>query len=59
MIKTLKLIPCILFSLLLLWFALSYLEIIFKNLNNPIYSNYNLIIMVFKNFDKLLYGGIF
>lgn len=59
MIKALKQIPLILSIMFLLWLMFSYCEILYKNLNNPIYSNYNLIVMVFKNFDKLLYGGIF
>lgn len=59
MTKAIKNIPTILSAIILIWLALSYIEIVCTNLTNPVYSNYNLIVMMFKNFDKLLVGGIF
>jgi hypothetical protein len=59
MIKALKNITLATSSIILIWLFISYIEIVCKNLCNPVYSNYNLIVMIFKNFDKLLIGGIF
>lgn len=44
----------------LIWLIISYLEIICKNLTAaPEYSNNNLLIILFKNLDAFLQGGIF
>lgn len=59
MIKALKKITITTNTLILIWLLLSYIEIASKNFFNPVYSNYNLIVIMFKNFDKLLMGGIF
>ena len=42
-----------------LWLLFSYLEIAFKNIHTPLYSNYNLIVITFKHFNNILQGGIF
>ena len=59
MTKALKNIYLSFTIIILIWLALSYIEITCKSITNPVYSNYNLIVMMFKNFDKILVGGIF
>ena len=47
-------------AVLLAWLFLSWLEIISKNLTpSPVYSNINLLILLFKNLNAFLQGGIF
>jgi hypothetical protein len=44
----------------LAWLLFSYFEIICKNLSPaPVYSSNNLLIILFKNLDAFLQGGIF
>lgn len=59
MTKTIKNIYLVATLLFLTWLLLSYLEIITKNTTTYIYSNYNLIVVLFKTFDNILLGGIF
>lgn len=59
MTKALKNIPYLLGGTITLWLALSYIEIAIKSINNPVYSNYNLIVLLFKHFNNILIGGIF
>ena len=59
MLKAIKTIPYIFSSIFIIWFSYSYLEIIIKNINNPVYSNYNLIILLCKCYNNILIGGIF
>ena len=59
MTRTIRNTIIILNIIIMLWLALSYFEILCKSLNNPVYSNFNLIVMTFEHFDKVLYGGIF
>ena len=69
MTKTIKKTIIFTSTIILLWLALSYCEILSKNLfGGATYSDYNIIvntIRVLKNFDKILfnfkffYGGIF
>ena len=45
---------------MLIWLALSYLEILHLNTtNDPIYSQSNMFVVLFKLFDNVLKGGIF
>ena len=59
MIRTLKRASYLLCYTLTTWIIFSYLEITIKCLDNPIYSKYNLFVLLFKNLDELLKGGIF
>ena len=59
MIKALKQTTYITSYVVIAWLALSYFEIVCKNLTNPVYSNFNLIVLLFENFNQLLLGGIF
>ena len=58
--KAIKTTYYILTCIFLAWFMFSYLEIICKNLMPaPEYSDNNLLIILFKNLDVFLQGGIF
>lgn len=46
-------------ALITTWLLFSYFEIAIKSINNPVYSNYNLIVLLFKHFNNILVGGIF
>lgn len=59
MIRTLKRTSYLLCGTLIAWALLSYLEITIKCLDNPVYSKFNIFVLVFKNLDELLKGGIF
>lgn len=49
MLKLLKKLYFPITIILLIWFLISYVEILYKNVAlNPIYSNYNLIVMITK-----------
>ena len=51
MLKAIKNIPYLLGGTITLWSALSYIEIAIKCINNPVYSNFNLLVWIFKNFN--------
>ena len=59
MTKAIKNTTLLLGALFILWLTFSYIEIITKCINNPVYSNYNLIVILFKHFNNILIGGIF
>ena len=48
--KFLKNIPYIILTLFLLWGVLSYVDIVIQNLDNPIYSKFNLIYLLYNFF---------
>lgn len=48
--KLLKNIPYIILTLFLLWGVLSYVDIVIQNLDNPTYSNFNLIYLLYNFF---------
>ena len=49
--KTIEKIVLCIMIILFVWVGLSYLEIIFKNLENADYSNFNLIVEYMKLFE--------
>jgi hypothetical protein len=49
MLKILGRLVFIIMMILMAWFAVSYMEIVIKNCNNPIYSSWNLITMLMNN----------
>lgn len=59
MTKTIRNIYLTTTLFILTWLLFSYLEIITKNTTTCIYSNYNLIVVLFKTFNNILLGGIF
>lgn len=59
MIKAIKKTSYIMSAGLLVWVTFSYLEITIKCISDPVYSKYNIFVLVFKNLDELLKGGIF
>ena len=48
--KFLKNIPYIILTLFLLWGVLSYVDIVIQNLDNPTYSKFNLIYLLYNFF---------
>ena len=48
--KFLKNIPYIILTLFLLWGVLSYIDIVIQNLDNPTYSKFNLIYLLYDFF---------
>jgi hypothetical protein len=48
--KFLKKIPYVILTLFLLWGVLSYVDIVIQNLDNPTYSNFNLIYLLYNFF---------
>lgn len=48
--RTLIKLTYIIAALLFLWLGVSYIEIICKNITNPVYSNLNLISLLIKYF---------
>lgn len=48
--KFLKNIPYIILTLFLLWGVLSYVDIVIQNLDNPTYSKFNLIYLLYDFF---------
>lgn len=58
--KAIKITYYLLTFLMLAWLILSWMEIISKNITPaPVYSNNNLLIILFKNLNVFLQGGIF
>ena len=59
MVKTIEKTLITISIIFLMWLAVSYFEILLKHYTNPVYSEYNLCVLMFKHCNNLLKGGIF